>query len=520
MNDEIESYSEVEQPEVEKEDTLSNTEVENAQNDIEQLKEDRDDFQEELESDQMEDLDSLKENDEGEEIVDASNQVNINELHEKFDDDDVEVETIEEDNLDDLKEEQDTVDIDVDDDQYEDLDSMFEETDNLEEIESLEENEDLDQLQEMKDIGVDNITENDTGSDVTEKVGVEEKYDISEKVIDTDVKSDENDKIAKEDISQEGDKAIEIEDYSEASEDENPEDNNEASEGENSKADNEAVENENPEEVDNKEKFLNENQNLDKEKKLKLVEAKVSFNDKFKELAANEKSWNTPQKQEDFLQTVDIYADKSVADGAFNDKSEFYLQYADRNYEYPKEYVDKIKEPFLRTGASSIVNESAVRNVFDTYGTIGRGTDGNYVTSCEDDKRLCFDGDKAKSACVIADVKGVGENTYNSGKYQYEYDSNLVQNCDKLDLLQTPNGNIGGASSLNIPGCKTWAGQNMDNSESELMMPSIVTDGIDSDDVFDAINSQGYYEINNPTVLAPNGDEIQVEGYFKINRLE
>lgn len=157
---------------------------------------------------------------------------------------------------------------------------------------------------------------------------------------------------------------------------------------------------------------------------------------------------------------------------------------------------------------------------FDAYGTIGRGTDGNFVTSVADDNRLCFDNDKSKDSATIANVKGVGEHTYDSGKYQYEYDSELVRSCNDLGLLQTPNGDTGGASSLNIPGCKTWAGETIQNSESELMMPSIVCDGFDSDKVFEDISTNGYFEIHNPTVLTPDGNEVQVNGCFRIKELD
>ena len=141
------------------------------------------------------------------------------------------------------------------------------------------------------------------------------------------------------------------------------------------------------------------------------------------------------------------------------------------------------------------------------------------MTSIADDSRLCFDGEKAKDAETIADVKGVGTNTYASGKYQYEYDAEMVNSCNDMGLLQTPNGDTGGASSLNIPGCKTWAGENMNNSESELMMPSVICDGYDSDQVFSDISNKGCFEIQNPIVLTPNGDEVQVKGCFRIKEI-
>lgn len=100
-----------------------------------------------------------------------------------------------------------------------------------------------------------------------------------------------------------------------------------------------------------------------------------------------------------------------------------------------------------------------------------------------EDKNLCFDGDNIKSATDVAQIKGVGPNTYNTGMYQYVYDARFVKSCNDAGLIRIPNGNTGGASSWNIPSCKTWAGSKMENSESELIMPSIKTKDFDSDDV-------------------------------------
>ena len=51
----------------------------------------------------------------------------------------------------------------------------------------------------------------------------------------------------------------------------------------------------------------------------------------------------------------------------------------------------------------------------------------------------------------------------------------------------------------------------MNNSESELMMPSVICDGYDSDQVFS--------DIQNPIALTPNGDEVQVKGCFIIKEI-
>ena len=90
---------------------------------------------------------------------------------------------------------------------------------------------------------------------------------------------------------------------------------------------------------------------------------------------------------------------------------------------------------------------------------------------------------------------------------------------DKAGLLQFPNGDTPGSSSLNIPGAKTWAGSDIKMSESELLMPSIDTKGHSYDDFLSAIERQGYYEIKNPRVYKPGTTEIvSVEGIFRINQ--
>ncbi|XZR21807.1 N-acetylglucosamine-1-phosphate uridyltransferase, partial [Streptococcus canis] len=49
-------------------------------------------------------------------------------------------------------------------------------------------------------------------------------------------------------------------------------------------------------------------------------------------------------------------------------------------------------------------------------------------------------------------------------------------------------------NSLNIPGCQTFAGKNIQNSESELIFPSIDVKGISSKKVLAEIDSKGYFE--------------------------
>ena len=248
---------------------------------------------------------------------------------------------------------------------------------------------------------------------------------------------------------------------------------------------------------------------------------------KFDELASRETSWNTAEKQASFKDTFDMYAERAVKEGAVPNKETFYKMYETRQYDYPEAYKEAIKKPYLEGGASSVVNGKSIKNfVFGEYGSsVGRVTQdgigqGNFTTSIVEDSALLYDKNGAlKSGHEIATVKGVRDNTYQSGIYQYEYSPELVRNMDKEGLLQFPNGDTPGSSSLNIPGAKTWAGSDIKMSESELLMPSIDMKGHSYDDFLSAIERQGYYEIKNPRVYRPGTNEIiSVEGIFRINQ--
>ena len=248
---------------------------------------------------------------------------------------------------------------------------------------------------------------------------------------------------------------------------------------------------------------------------------------KFDELASWETRWNTAEKQAAFKDTFDMYAERAVKEGAVPNKETFYKMYEARQYDYPEVYKEAIKQPYLEGGASSVVNGQSIEDfVFGEKGSsVGRVTQdgigqGNFTTSIVEDSALLYDKNGAlKSGHEIATVKGVRDDTYDTGMFQYEYSPELVKNMDKKGWIQFPNGDTPGSSSLNIPGAKTWAGSNINMSESELLMPSIDMRGHSYDDFLSAIKRQGYYEIKNPRVYEPGTNKIeQVEGIFRINQ--
>ena len=256
-------------------------------------------------------------------------------------------------------------------------------------------------------------------------------------------------------------------------------------------------------------------------------EIKKSTFAKFDELASREIDWNTAEKQASFKDTFDMYAERAVREGAVPNKETFYKMYEARQYDYPEAYKEAIKQPYLEGGASSVVNGKSVKNfAFGEKGSsIGRVTggdvgQGNFATSVVEDSALLYDKNGAlKSGHEIARVKGVGDDTYDTGMFQYEYSPELVKNMDKKGWIQFPNGDTPGSSSLNIPGAKTWAGSDIHMSESELLMPTIDTTGHSYGDFLSAIERQGYYEIKNPRIYKPGTNKIeQIEGIFRINQ--
>ena len=249
---------------------------------------------------------------------------------------------------------------------------------------------------------------------------------------------------------------------------------------------------------------------------------------KFRELASKEMDWNTPEKQAAFMETFDMYAERGVKEGAVPNKETYYKMYADRQYDYPVVYKEAIKQPYLESGASSVVDGANMKRfafsgdnpVIGRKDIITGAGQGTFATSIVEDSTLLYDeGGNLKSGSEVATVKGLPEDAYNTGMYQYEYSPELVRNMDKKGWIQFTNGDTPGSSSLNIPGAKTWSGSNIHMSESELLMPSIDMKGHSYDDFLSAIERQGYYEIKNPRVYEPGTNKIeQVEGIFRINQ--
>ena len=247
-------------------------------------------------------------------------------------------------------------------------------------------------------------------------------------------------------------------------------------------------------------------------------EVKKEFEKKFCDW---KETWVTDKKAEQFINTSEIYAKKAVDSEACKSIEEFYKMYISRDYEYSQDFIARVKKPYLDTGASALVSKRDIMSAFDDsrwQNTIGRQEHGNFVTSMMEDMRLIYNEDGSlKSPNIIAEIKGVNEDKYDEGVYQYSYDPEFVKNCEEKGLIRTANGDTPGASSVNIPGCQTWAGEHIEYSESELLMPSIYVEGYESSDVFKDIAERGYFEIKDPEVVTVDGDKVQVKGSFKIN---
>lgn len=251
------------------------------------------------------------------------------------------------------------------------------------------------------------------------------------------------------------------------------------------------------------------------------INERKQFEDKFNDIR---ETWVDDDKAKEFIETADMYAQKAVDTGACMSKADYYTMYTNRTYKYSDKFIERVKKPYIESGASSIVNQKDLINAFDnpTRGyTIGRQEFGNFTTSVKEDADLLLDaGGKLKvDVSDIETIKGVDPGKYSSGAYQYVYDSTLVKNCDDQGIIRIADGTTPGASSLNIPGCQTWAGKNLSYSESELIMPSIDVSGIDSKTVLEEIENKGVFQIENPTIVMPTGDRIKVEGTFKIVKI-
>ena len=238
---------------------------------------------------------------------------------------------------------------------------------------------------------------------------------------------------------------------------------------------------------------------------------------KFEEIREN---WIDDSKAVQFRDTLNQYAQQSVDIGACATKDEFYQMYANRIYHYTDEYIEQLKSPYLDSGASSVVNRRDLENAFTRFETIGRGEYGNFTTSMMEDKRLLYNASgELVGKSMIETIKGVDSGKYDSGAFQYCYDSEFVKSADKLGLVNVVNGDTPGASALNIPGGKTWAGYEINYSETEILMPSIDVSAYSSSDVMDAIEKYGYFEIKNPIVICQDGTQQKISGTFRIEQI-
>lgn len=226
-----------------------------------------------------------------------------------------------------------------------------------------------------------------------------------------------------------------------------------------------------------------------------------------------------------FLQTMPSYCkkaineqrivvDKSKPEYVENPALAFYDQYIDEKYVYTEEKKTEVKKNYITKGASAIINGWDVLNAFGMYKQIGRD-EGNFVTSLKEDitlfkgqgvdlKKLHNNADTAskdsditeEKAKKVALAKGLPTDKFDTGMYQYVYSPEFINNANNIkktngdNALFTANGNMKGANPLNLPGMMTWveskdetvAGAdtakalNIQNSESELMVPTIKLD--------------------------------------------
>ncbi|MBQ1266023.1 MAG: hypothetical protein IIY06_04555 [Proteobacteria bacterium] len=228
-----------------------------------------------------------------------------------------------------------------------------------------------------------------------------------------------------------------------------------------------------------------------------------------------------------FMQTMPSYCKKAIDENRIvvdnsnpeyqaNPAYAFYDQYIHAQYQYTAQKKNEVKQNYLTTGASAIVNGWDILNAFGLWKQIGRD-EGNFVTSLKEDidifntqginlKKLI--GKKytpaassnitAENAKKVALAKGLKASKFETGMYQYVYSPEFIRNANNKtksngeSALFTANGDMNGANPLNLPGMMTWVedkeqtakhanndikktaiAENVKNSESELMVPTI-----------------------------------------------
>ena len=254
--------------------------------------------------------------------------------------------------------------------------------------------------------------------------------------------------------------------------------------------------------------------------------AKLWFNKNVKKKIATDYTWAKSSEKE-FLNTSEMYAQKAVNAGALSSEQEFYEMYLSREYKYPEEFIKNLKQEYLDKGASSVVGEGTIKFVNrDNILSIGRKpdcgrADGCFVTTLTEDNGLLYDSSgKLRDYKEIAQMKGVDEEALKNGIYQYYYDQEFIQNCEKAGIFEQVNGTNSGANVLNIPGGRTWAGNNTAWSETEMICPTIdISQQYKGKDLIKILSKKDIV-IHNPQVYLADGSKTVIKGTFTIRKLK
>lgn len=110
------------------------------------------------------------------------------------------------------------------------------------------------------------------------------------------------------------------------------------------------------------EKYLADNGYISTSKK---SEIQSQFNDAFLERMESYGDDFDDSVCDSFMETSGIYAERAVKSGACKSADDYYSMYISRDYKYSSEFVEKVKEPYIKSGASSLVNQRDVKNAFD-----------------------------------------------------------------------------------------------------------------------------------------------------------
>lgn len=152
--------------------------------------------------------------------------------------------------------------------------------------------------------------------------------------------------------------------------------------------------------------------------------------------------WITLEKKEEFIRTFDSFAEKSVENGAYVSKTEFYIAYTNaRNgipYTYDTAFINTHFKSYIETGASHICSFEDLNRMINTFDAIGP-KDGIFLTSYAEDTKLLSNKIVMNGTHIdpikLARAKGIGDKKLLEGAFEIVYPPELISEFMKHDKM-------------------------------------------------------------------------------------